>query len=95
MKKKILCVIICMMLFSSVLLSTIHKIDFTEEKIDAKDMEGSVLQSEGDDDWPMFQNDAGHTGFSLSTGPNTYTSLWDRYTLGQSSPVVVDNKGWI
>jgi len=84
-----------MMLFSSVLLSTIHKIDFTEEKIDAKDMEGSVLQSEGDDDWPMFQNDAGHTGFSLSTGPNTYTSLWDRYTLGQSSPVVVDNKGWI
>jgi subtilisin family serine protease/outer membrane protein assembly factor BamB len=47
--------------------------------------------------WSMFRHDASHTGYSLSSAPNTNSSLWAFQTGGGivSSPAVADGKVFV
>ncbi|MGD6811042.1 MAG: PQQ-binding-like beta-propeller repeat protein [Candidatus Bathyarchaeia archaeon] len=48
------------------------------------------------DDWPTFQHDSAHTGYSTETAPDTNHTLWSYKTSGAvGSPVVVDEKVFV
>ena len=53
--------------------------------------------TEASDWWPMFHHDLHHTGYSISTAPNTNNTIWN-YTTGSyvgSSPTVVDGEVFV
>jgi len=58
----------------------------------------------GADDWSMFHHDAGHSGYSTSTAPNTNQTLWILTTASiipygypdlRASPAVVEGKVYV
>ncbi len=57
----------------------------------------TLLPSVYANDWPMFQHDLKHVGYSTSTAPNTNNIIWNYTTDGDvySSPAVVDGKVYI
>ena len=58
-----------------------------------KHFEDERSQTQTDEIWPMFQNDAGHKGFSVGDGPITNNVIWDEYApIGLSSPIVIPNE---
>jgi outer membrane protein assembly factor BamB len=52
----------------------------------------SVKANSSSDDWPMFNHDLSHTGYSTSTAPKTNKTLWTFTTGGavETSPAVVN-----
>lgn len=64
--------------------------DITQDNIDQS-------QCFSQTDWPMFQHDLHHTGFSESTAPDTNSVLWTSSAgdWSESSPTVSDGKVFI
>lgn len=86
MNKKLVSLAISMLLFA-----TIFMVAVTGTFEQPENNSNLVL---AEDDWPMFQQNAGHIGFSLSTAPGDDEVAWEAttsiYTPGQ--PAIVDGK---
>ena len=89
MKKKLVCIMISMLLFATVI-----SVAGTEKLNDISNQ----TSSRDTDWWPMFQHDVSNSGYSSSIGPETGNTLWSwsknavSYTHTLASPVVVENK---
>ena len=42
-------------------------------------LQPATVKAASSDDWPMYQNDPGHSGYSQSTGPLGNQTIW-KYT---------------
>ncbi len=91
MNKKPTCILICMLLFITVLLPIGEAMNGS--KIDGVNPRGSL----DIDWWPMFRHDSEHMGFSTSTAPDTNQVLWSYQTdfFISSSPAVSHGKVYI
>lgn len=98
MKKKLLGIFVCMLLFATVLpvAGSINENSIFEEPQNFIDDRKS--SQTGLDDWPMFRHDSGNTGCSLSLAPNTNHLNWKKTIqedIFSASPVVSDDKLFI
>ena len=88
MNKKLISLVVSMLLFATTFMVTVNG---TFEQPENNDVPLT------EDDWSMFQQNAGHTGFSLSTAPEDNEIAWIEPTsiptTGQA--VIVDSKVYI
>lgn len=100
MKKKIVGIIVCMLLFATVLpvagTMNFRKTNMGKQSI----VDEEIVSNTGSDTnwWHMFRHDSGNTGYSSSVAPNTNNLRWKQETgedIGFSSPVIVEDRLYI